>query len=79
MKIVNIRIPEKSSEFGTFQLEKMLGVTYRFDFSDGKAVLDSSLFAENEPDPEKRFRQLPRESTLYQNLQKTLSDIIEEG
>lgn len=78
VKITKIEIPETSFDWGIVQINNFSNTYYRFSMIDGKPKLDTTYFADQVEDRNKKHRNFPKDSKMYKDIQQALNVYIKE-
>lgn len=79
VKILNIEMPETSYDWGIVQINNFSNTYYRFEMINGKAVLDTTYFADQFENPEEKHRNISSHSKLYKDIEQALNVYIKES
>lgn len=75
MKVTLLKIEmHEGTDWGTLQINNFTKTYFRFEILNGKPVLDTTFFADAIKDPEKKHRDLNKDSDMYKSVQQLLED-----
>lgn len=74
IKIVNVAMP-KPGEWGTFQIDSLPFIHFRFHVFGENVVVEPRAFSEN---PEERYQDLSSDTKFFQFLQKRIEEFVRD-
>ncbi len=72
---MNVAMP-KPGESGTFQIDSLPFVHFRFNLFEEKVVVEPRAFSESVENPEERFQDLSDDTKFFQHLQNVLEEHV---
>ncbi len=79
VKITKIEMPETRFDWGIVQINNFSNTFYRFEIINGKPKLDTTYFADQIKEPQKKHRNFNADSQMYKDIELALINYFNEG